>query len=255
MKTMTIQIHSFSNHIHGAYNQLKEEFDQSHPDYQNHDNQTNLRITRQNKECIRQFNNSNNISFDWDNIISSIASKTILYFLSNIANPIEKTSKSLVGIIFTPISLFGNRRFADVTKTLSFNSVNLLANPFLSNLKIVNCESELVDKPYLDSSFSPIARRYARPIFDYAGQLNQNENTFMKRQVTARVVYAAAGIVAVCTRIADLVLGLISGSAALITLGTISPLNSYAYASLKGTGIISDLTCAIIGIVRPNLHR
>jgi hypothetical protein len=77
----------------------------------------------------------------------------------------------------------------------------------------------------------------------------------LNKYVFSRALFALSGITAIITRTADLALGLVAATFAIITLGTVKKLNDFAYNNLTFLLSIQDVVVAVRGLINPAVSQ
>lgn len=81
------------------------------------------------------------------------------------------------------------------------------------------------------------------------------QNHPLKKYVASRALFALGGIASVVSRTADLAIGLIAASCAILTLGTLKGLNDFAFDNLTFLNVVSDVVISIRGLINPSVAK
>lgn len=156
--------------------------------------------------------------------------------------------KSAVGIAGTALSILtlGASRQVNKVASETHQTAYILPHLYIPVLNVVN------PRAYADcDSFGVVTANTAMPVFQVANRATRQSNFFI-RHVVSRVGYALGAAVSVISRVADLALGLVAGTFALIPLlGRVDCVNNFAVQHLMAFGVVHDVCVGFRGIVNP----
>jgi hypothetical protein len=96
-----------------------------------------------------------------------------------------------------------------------------------------------------------ITSRIASPIFDMAFNAASDES-FLNKHIFSRGAYALGALIAIVTRTADLILGLLAAAISIIPcFGRIEEINTFARNQLTFLAVINDVCTGLRGFVNP----
>ena len=156
--------------------------------------------------------------------------------------------KSAVGVAASAVSVLtlGASRHVNRVADKTYQTTYILPHLYVPVLNVVNPHA------YTDcDSFGVVTANTAMPIFQVANRATCQSNFFI-RHVVSRVGYALGAAVSVISRVADLALGLVAGTFALVPLlGRIECVNNFAVQHLMAFGVVHNVCVGLRGIVNP----
>lgn len=163
------------------------------------------------------------------------------------ANLIDMTA----GLFWGTVNLLSGGTQEGIRQKASHNLdafQNIVAQPFQFTIGLLHpkalhlWKNETLWDDYLKSMFlSGFFFDWVDPhIYGIAFELARSEN-FFKREIATRLTHALRLLVAVITRTADAIIGVITGIFAILTLGRFDLINKVAYRALQAPALISDV--------------
>lgn len=156
--------------------------------------------------------------------------------------------KSAAGVAGTALSLLtlGASRHVNKVASYTHQTAYILPHLYIPVLNVINPHA------YTDCDcVGVVTANTALPIFQVAQRASLQSNFFV-RHVVSRVGYALGATVSMISRVADLALGIVAGTFALIPLlGRIDCVNNFAVQHLMAFGVVHDVCAGLRGVVNP----
>ncbi len=154
-----------------------------------------------------------------------------------------------VGVVASALSILnlGTSRMINDVADSTYDSVLILPSLYIPVLKVVNPDAY----SSCNSACGIVSANLARPIAAFAHKSACKSN-FLDRHVISRVGYALYAVASVISRVADLAIGLVAATFAIIPcLGRIESVNNVALEHLTAFGIVSDICKSFRGMINP----
>lgn len=156
------------------------------------------------------------------------------------------TIVGMVGAVGAILTAGTNKNIWSIASSLEYSHC-ILNIPYLNLLRTINPQAKVECLPD-GITYSIIVK----PLKDYLRTLRSPDNNFLNRKITSRIGYSLLSIVTIVIRAVDGLIGLVAAILSLVTLGTNTDINTFAFAGLSSTGIIYDLFYCAVKFINPH---
>lgn len=162
---------------------------------------------------------------------------------------VDATGTLIIGTVASVLSIFTLGLLRDVNDRVTFRATTQFLPQVYENVLVI---LNPLCKIYENDSTGFLTRHIAFPLMTHGVNISRKKPLFSKENGFARLVFLAAAVASIFTRIIDLGVGVVLAGASLLTLGSYQELNVYAKEQLSGLGVIQDVFWCVRRIINPN---
>ncbi|MBA3239407.1 MAG: hypothetical protein H0T62_13840 [Parachlamydiaceae bacterium] len=161
------------------------------------------------------------------------------------------TGKTAIGVAATALSVLTLGLVEPINDwaDMTVNAIPILPRIYHAMTQIVNPGDSDPSTIRMEDAF--FTSKIATPIFDIAMEAASDE-FFLNKHIISRGAFVLGTLVAIVTRTADLILGLIVAAISIIPcFGRVEEINIFARNQLAFFGVIHDVCAGLRGLVNP----